>query len=305
VNTGPHFLGIGAQKAGTTWLWAQLKRHPQIWMPVRKEVHYFSRHLISPTVSILALGGLRHKLLGREPASRLWRAMVRSDLTDAIRSRDVERVKWIIRYYASDATDDWYRSLFPPSPELICGEISPSYSILGEPEIAHVAKLFPKLRVILLLRNPIDRAWSQVRFDWTRGVRSEIEDTEGIKAFIDSPKQALRSDYLRILSIWSRHFPKEQIFVGFYDDIVSRPAEILERVHDFLGLERQPIDQGTLSKRVHVSREAAMPAEIRTYLIEKYLPSMRELSQRFGDPVTNWVNGVTQAESAGAVDRTV
>lgn len=36
------FLGIGAQKAGTTWLYAQLKQHPDVWMPMVKELHFFS-----------------------------------------------------------------------------------------------------------------------------------------------------------------------------------------------------------------------------------------------------------------------
>ena len=36
----PNFLGIGAQKSGTTWLHANLSQHPQIWMPPVKEIHY-------------------------------------------------------------------------------------------------------------------------------------------------------------------------------------------------------------------------------------------------------------------------
>jgi hypothetical protein len=37
----PDFLGIGAQKAGTTWLGRNLQAHPEVWMPRMKEVHYF------------------------------------------------------------------------------------------------------------------------------------------------------------------------------------------------------------------------------------------------------------------------
>ena len=48
----PDFIGIGAQKAGTTWLDRNLRAHPQIWMPERKELHYFDRRIAdmrSPT----------------------------------------------------------------------------------------------------------------------------------------------------------------------------------------------------------------------------------------------------------------
>ncbi len=39
----PDFLGIGAQKAGTTWIHAQLSRHPGVWLPTEKELHYWDR----------------------------------------------------------------------------------------------------------------------------------------------------------------------------------------------------------------------------------------------------------------------
>ena len=37
----PDFLCIGAQRSGTTWLYQNLRRHPEIWMPPAKEIHYF------------------------------------------------------------------------------------------------------------------------------------------------------------------------------------------------------------------------------------------------------------------------
>ena len=37
----PHFLCIGSQKAGTSWLFEQIRQHPDIWMPPIKELHYF------------------------------------------------------------------------------------------------------------------------------------------------------------------------------------------------------------------------------------------------------------------------
>ncbi len=41
----PDFIGIGAQKAGTWWLRANLARHPGVWMPPLAELHYFDRQL--------------------------------------------------------------------------------------------------------------------------------------------------------------------------------------------------------------------------------------------------------------------
>src|SRR3954454_14322487 len=48
---GPDFLCVGAQKAGTGWLYEQLRFHPDFWMPPVKELHYFDRSWRSPRVS--------------------------------------------------------------------------------------------------------------------------------------------------------------------------------------------------------------------------------------------------------------
>jgi len=41
MNNKPDFLVIGVQKAATSWLWVQLKKHPYIWLPPVKELHFF------------------------------------------------------------------------------------------------------------------------------------------------------------------------------------------------------------------------------------------------------------------------
>ena len=51
MNT--YFIGIGAHKAGTNWLYVNLQNHPDIWLPPRKEIHYFARRRIYPSPSYL------------------------------------------------------------------------------------------------------------------------------------------------------------------------------------------------------------------------------------------------------------
>src|SRR5204862_8294166 len=53
TNVGIQFLGIGAQKAGTTWLYEMLRLTPEVWMPPVKELHYFSRSPRYPSPSHL------------------------------------------------------------------------------------------------------------------------------------------------------------------------------------------------------------------------------------------------------------
>jgi len=47
-----NFIGVEARKAGTTWIFNQLKKHPQIFMPSQKELSYFSSKILKEKFSI-------------------------------------------------------------------------------------------------------------------------------------------------------------------------------------------------------------------------------------------------------------
>ena len=53
THSTPDFIGIGAQKAGTTWLHRNLQAHPEIWMPTEKELHYFDEKIKAEAVMAL------------------------------------------------------------------------------------------------------------------------------------------------------------------------------------------------------------------------------------------------------------
>jgi hypothetical protein len=229
--------------------------------------------------------------------------MMKADFRVAFRKRDWKAMRWYRRFYFGACDDAWYCEMFRAAEGRTCGEITPAYSILPEENVAHITRLLPSLKVILLLRNPVERAWSQVRFDWTRGARPDLANLEDIKKFIDSPTQELRGSYLRMLDVWERHVPRERFFVGFYDEISTRPEALLKRVHEFLGIEARPVSAEDLNEKVHASREAAMPAEIHQYLAAKYLPELTALEQRFGEPMKNWLEAARAAVEKPAVAR--
>ena len=50
-NHGPDFIGIGMERAGTSWLFTQISSHPDIWVPPLKELHFFD--VIDPKAKYL------------------------------------------------------------------------------------------------------------------------------------------------------------------------------------------------------------------------------------------------------------
>ena len=289
-EAGPDFLGIGAQKAATNWLWQNLKQHPEIWMPPYKEIHYFDRALQYPSPSYLASPGLGARLLGRAKHDREFRRLFVRSLASSVRHRRWNELRWQLRHFAGRYDDRWYFSLFREGAGKVKGEITPSYSILDESDVRAIHEVLPRLKVIFLMRNPIDRAWSHVRFDWTTGRFAGIDSAARIRAFIDSPLQSLRSDYLRTLDIWGSQFPPGQLLVGFYDDVIGRPAELLTDVHRFLGVTPLgPENGGCAEDRIFSSREREIPEELLVFLARKYRPAIEALSVRFGGHATGWL----------------
>ena len=101
----PDFLGIGAQKAGTTWLHRSLQAHPQIWMPREKELHYFDE-------KIRLNGGLWSRLRGDRPADMRWRRQFKARFKRPPKKLSWQDVAWDLRYFFGRPSDEWYASLF-------------------------------------------------------------------------------------------------------------------------------------------------------------------------------------------------
>src|SRR3712207_3654799 len=119
----PDFIGIGAQKAGTTWLYHNLRTHPQIWIP-RKEVHYFDQKFGDSSFS------LRSRIFGKEPENQRWRNQVRHWSRVHLKNFSPSGLLWVYKYYMRPPNDEWYASLFEPRKGRIAGEITPNYSVL-------------------------------------------------------------------------------------------------------------------------------------------------------------------------------
>ena len=142
----PDFIGIGAQKAGTTWLARNLAPHPEIHMP-RKEVHYFDRKMRDRSNAVT-------RFFGKTRNDEQWRRQVRRIPSQVMRNPSLEELRWNYRYYLRPYDDKWYAQVFEPKKGKVSGEITPAYSVLDRDKVAHVYGLMPDARIIFFMRNP-------------------------------------------------------------------------------------------------------------------------------------------------------
>lgn len=154
-----------------------------------------------------------------------------------------------------------YRAFFPksPAPGTLCGEATPYY-LFSSTTPARAARLIPQTKLVVLLREPVSRAYSHYKHNTRRGHETRSFE-EAIAAdlaiYRKSGNLEHHSDenefsyrhhsYLRRglyadqLSRWLSYFPKENVYVARAEDFFTDPSAMTARVVDFLGLPEHPI----------------------------------------------------------------
>lgn len=274
----PKFICIGAQKAGTSWLYARLSEHPEFNMIPVKEIHYFDRSPCYPSPNTLA----ETRLLNRSSPGYLKSSICR--ILRSIRSKDLRLVRWWINYYFQNYSDAWYLKLFDFE---FSGDITPSYSILSRKDVERMHSVTPGSKLIFLMRNPVERAWSHYRFSF--GNSMDLDNLNAFKSFVDSPLQELRSDYLRTIDLYLSYFDSSQLLLGFYDAIIDQPEALLSAILKHIGAT-DTIAHGSLRQINNKSKEADIPGEYRNYLENKYRDDIEKLARRYGGYASRWLS---------------
>ena len=177
----PDFIGIGAQKCASTWVYRILEDHPEVGVSQPKEVNYFS--------------------------------------------------------YYYDRGRQWYLKHFTEQsiPKII-GEFSTSY--LCDPRAPSRAFSYnPGLRIILTLRDPIERAFSnhlhEIRIKQYTGPDFSFE--AGLN---NNPMYLEQSRYATHLKKWMDYFSEERIIVLLQEEIKQDPLREANRLYRFLEIDR-------------------------------------------------------------------
>jgi len=292
----PDFLGIGAQKSGTTWLYHKLRLHPDFWLPPVKELHYFDRAPKYPSSSRLASERLTSRLFGKRPHDLEARRHLKSQVPKILRPSNWQHLPWNHRFLFGKFDDDWYGSLFKEGGDKIKGEITPSYSILDHQDVRYIHKLIPRVKVIFIIRNPIDRTWSHFRFHNSRLKNKNRQTMAEFKKFVNSGSNILKGDYARTINIWQSFFPENQFFIGYYREIKNNPKHFLIRVLEFLDADTSEKFLGDdLSKRVYASPKQELPEEFKRYLEKKYFQQIKQLSEMLGGYATDWLEQIVES----------
>jgi hypothetical protein len=191
--TLPTFLIIGTMKGGTTSLHRYLRQHPDVFMPERKEFNFFLEEYAGPPID--------------PPEERNW-------------SRGIP----------------WYERQFAGAEhERAVGEASANYSRYPTyPGVAErIAEVIPNVKLIYLVRNPIDRVFSHYLHDFANG-----REKRPLHIAVRRDDRYLApSRYAIQVERYLRAFSPGQVLLLKTDDLLARRAETVQRVLEFIGVD--------------------------------------------------------------------
>lgn len=221
--SGPTFLIAGAARAGTTSLAEGLRTHPRVFLTQPKEPHFFAFH------------GRRVDFQGPGDADTINRVAV------------------------TDRTS--YLRLYPQAHDFAAlGDGSVSTLYYAEAAAPEVVRMNPDMRVVIVLREPVDRAYSSFQYLKTRGFE---QHEHFLDAVADEPRRKAEnwhhlwhyvsmSHYARNLKVLQDSLGRDQVAIWFYDDLQTDYRGTLRSVQAFLGLPAED-NQDVDVRRVNVS----------------------------------------------------
>lgn len=217
-------LGIGAMKAGTTWLYAYFDDHHDIYASSIKELHYFDQ-IYRPDMCAY---------FGRKFAESLATQLASSGTENQFKDRP-DIVDLADRVRMNDEGDSAYVDFFekrvPQNIHSFC-EITPSYSLLRENGFAAIKALFPKTKIIFLMRDPIDRYHSALRMFERGGV---INANHEFQRSLYEPFHYERGRYDLTIESVLKVFDEKDVFFGFYETLFTEKE--VRRLTSFLDID--------------------------------------------------------------------
>jgi len=240
----PNFLIIGAQRSGTTWLYENLVKHPEIIPASTKEVHFFDNNF----------------------------------------SRGLEWYKSHFTHTKNSQINNHSKS--------ITGEASPYY-IFHPLAPERISNIIPSVKIIILLRNPVDRAFTHYHHEvilraekstFEEAISSEPTRLEGEEEKIINNKNYYsfnhqhfsylsRGIYISQLERWMNLFPTKQILIIKSEDFFSEPQLTIENVFNFLNVPLIKID----FNKPNIFNHDKMGSSTKEYLEEYFKPHNQSL----------------------------
>ncbi|MBV9756867.1 MAG: sulfotransferase [Alphaproteobacteria bacterium] len=271
------FMCIGAQKAGTTWLYEVLRQHNEIGLPPIKEVHYFDA-VIEPRNAQRLAALSRASQRYYEAAAKRKLDPLSPKAHTLVAARPFYE---LIDFFSIRSDQDYlsYLERFSRGKHAY-GDITPSYALLPEEEFCRIRRLLPDVRIIYIMRDPVARTWSQIKMEASRQAsRAAKLAQKRLRTPLEGPD---RSDYKTTIERLQRSGIEHCRFFLF-EEAFRQPRQFVEQVLEFVGVKSAFSEsmRAIIDQQVHKTRDLLPPPEFVSGMRQHYRP-VRDFVQGLG-----------------------
>lgn len=242
----PSLIVIGAQKGGTSTMYHLLRQHPKVLAPQIKELDFFVN--------------------------------------------EEQYAKGLDHYWAK----------FPKrpirQPDMITFEASPSYLYSAQVAAPRIKAALPRVVCLALLRDPVKRAyssWNMYRDFKDDPIRRHLHDPRTFEQAIEDELNGItekpwhlylkRGKYAEQLSIYLKHFPKDQLLVHGFKELKHDPHALMGVICERLGLKNIPAEARILTAKANArSYPAPIDPAVEDHLYTYFAPELEKLDELLG-----------------------
>lgn len=257
-------LGLGAQRAGSTFLFHTLTKFKYSARPLLKEMHIWDAlemeickkwRIYNPEFLTFSNKALLKKLIKNDEIDNINRALL-------IKGTRMEFQNNPDRYF------DYFNFLLNSQNKEITFDITPEYIGLKDQTLKMIDDRFKKINIdckfILIIRDPVDRCWSAVKsrrkksglyaldqikyHQLIESVDTETNINESMLKYVKSDDAKFRTNYKKIIEILKKNFDSQKYLVLFYDDI--RNGTFIQKLRQFLQID---IDNSYIKQKINPS----------------------------------------------------
>lgn len=254
-------LQIGASRAGSTWLWRMLQKHPDVIFPCW-----------GPNA---APGGgpawSRKSAWFWNNTAPYWK----DGHWGQVKPRAVRTLDEYRKYYDENVLGK------------IKMDITEGAAYIPESRIELIKETYPNVKILYCIRNPLTTIWSHMRF-------SHQETTPALR-FMEGRGGNYRRNvqYLKNLQMWEKYFAPN-VHVYFFNEIRENPKALLEELSQFIGIDENvwstlPVKE--LRSVVNPSKKHSMPERVRKELAPVFENDIKKIGERFNRDLSHWLEG--------------
>ena len=221
------------------------------------------------------------------------------DAAQPLRGRDLRFVESYLELFADKslmkdktAAAEVYARLFDEKGDDIAGDVTPAYSKLGDDAARSIVRRFPDLKVVFILREPVERLWSALGMA-ARQAKSRVKQPitpATVLKFARRKDVVGRSFPSRTITRWQGIAPAGQFAYYFFDDLRHDPAGLRSRILTFLGADPD-LPSGDLEpgfNRKSKSAKLELTDELRDTLVQYFADEIRTCADTLGGRAVEW-----------------